>query len=368
MQSNGDILVSIITVCFNAAETIETTIKSIVSQTYKNIEYIVVDGGSVDGTLQILEHYRKHISVIVSERDEGIYDAMNKGIDLAQGDFIGIINADDWYEEDAIEKVVRISRNISENTGVISGQIRFIDGEQSFLSKKKEMFDIWTEMPVAHPATFIKKSVYEQYGKYNTGYKIAADYDLIFRLYINHVGFYLCDEILANFRFGGTSSTEKNVLFEEDMSILKKYQQYCGDLEKVQDFVRRKESIQFFYQADQGIFCEVLDLISEREERIYIFGGGYWGREFARQMEKCGIVIKGFLDNKDTLWGSRILGYEVMTPDVLLNRPQAKIVIAVQGDTSIIEKQIMLLNKKVWFINLESVFEDIYRIRKGQGN
>lgn len=186
MQSNGDMLVSIITVCFNAAETIETTIKSIVSQTYKNIEYIVVDGGSVDGTLQILEHYRKHISVIVSERDEGIYDAMNKGIDLAQGDFIGIINADDWYEEDAIEKVVRISRNISENTGVISGQIRFIDGEQSFLSKKKEMEQIWMEMPISHPATFIRKSVYEKYGTYNTHYQIAADYELIFRLYINH--------------------------------------------------------------------------------------------------------------------------------------------------------------------------------------
>ena len=107
-----DMLISIITVCLNAVETIETTIRSVLQQTYKNVEYIVIDGGSTDGTLQIIEKYRNDISILISEKDEGIYDAMNKGIELARGDYIGIINADDWYEKDAVEHVVQICKAV----------------------------------------------------------------------------------------------------------------------------------------------------------------------------------------------------------------------------------------------------------------
>ncbi len=364
MQSNGDMLVSIITVCFNAAETIETTIKSIVSQTYKNIEYIVVDGGSVDGTLQILEHYRKHISVIVSERDEGIYDAMNKGIDLAQGDFIGIINADDWYEEDAIEKVVRISRNISENTGVISGQIRFIDGEQSFLSKKKEMEQIWMEMPISHPATFIRKSVYEKYGTYNTHYQIAADYELIFRLYINHVNFYFCNDILANFRVGGISSARKDILLREDVEVLNQYKKYAPNQIKVEDGIKRKDSIRLFYKAGRDILCEILGITS-KHQKILVFGCGYWGREMIKQMDRWSITVEAVIDNNSDLWGTKISEHIVSAPVILQKQLCPKIVIAIQGQTSAIEGQILSLNQEASYINLESLLKRIYDICGG---
>src|SRR6187402_2271204 len=102
-------LISIVTVVYNAKETIERTIKSVISQSYKNIEYIVIDGGSTDGTLDIINKYKSDISKLVSEKDKGIADAMNKGIGYAKGELIGLINADDWYEEGALEKVAAVS-------------------------------------------------------------------------------------------------------------------------------------------------------------------------------------------------------------------------------------------------------------------
>ena len=368
MQNTENMLISIITVCFNEVGTIARTIKSVADQTYKNIEYIIIDGGSTDGTIQILERYQEYISIIVSEKDKGIYDAMNKGIGLAQGDYIGIINADDWYEKDAVEKVVQISRNISENTGVISGQIRFMDGEQSFLSKKKNISDIWIEMPVSHPATFIKKSIYDRYGKYNTHYKIAADYDLIFRLYISQVKFCLCDEILANFRIGGASSTRKNILLKEDVEILKHYQKYCDEPDKVQNSVRRKESIRFFYTASKEIFYEILDIVSKNDDEIFVFGCGYWGRELAKILDMKGIVIRGFLDNNSALWGMNIMDYVVEAPDKLYKLPEARVIIAIQGDTLGIEKQIVFLNRKVKCTSLEDIWRRMYCLCKENKN
>ena len=99
-------LISIITVCYNAEGTIEQTIRSVLNQTYKNIEYIIIDGFSTDNTLNIIERYKDSIAMVVSERDQGIYDAMNKGLSLAKGCFIGFLNADDWYDENALEIVV----------------------------------------------------------------------------------------------------------------------------------------------------------------------------------------------------------------------------------------------------------------------
>ena len=103
---NNSPLISIITVSYNAVKTIEDTITSVLNQTYSNIEYIIIDGASTDGTLEVIKKYQDDISIIVSEPDKGIYDAMNKGIERANGELIGIINADDWYEANAVERSI----------------------------------------------------------------------------------------------------------------------------------------------------------------------------------------------------------------------------------------------------------------------
>lgn len=361
-----DVLVSIITVCLNAEATIERTIRSVIRQTYKNIEYIIIDGGSTDRTLQIAAKYRDDISTLISEKDSGIYDAMNKGIELAHGDYIGIINADDWYEKDAVDYVVQTGKRLSEDIGVISGQCRYIEETSTFLPRRKGMVHIWTEMPIAHPATFIKKSVYEKFGKYDTHYKLAADYELIFRLYVNRVAFYLCEKVLANYTVGGISGTRKDELFIEDIEILNKYRKYCDDSDKVKESIRRKEDAHFIYHADKKFFYKALDIEPESNDRFYIFGCGYWGREICSLLEKHGITIMGFIDNNSGLWGTTVLNHVIEAPDVMLNR-NVKVFIAIQGDVQEIETQIQALSTNAKIINLDRFFQDIGREGREKG-
>lgn len=358
MRNSDNIPVSIITVCLNAAGTVEDTIKSVVGQTYENIEYIIIDGGSTDGTLQIIEKYKDDISVLVSEKDQGIYDAMNKGIGLAKGDYIGIINADDWYERDAVENVVRLGKEAPEHTGVIYGRIQFVEEERLFTIKEKGMDSIWTEMPIAHPSTFIRKSVYDKYGGYDTQYKIAADYDFIFKLYVSGVGFLSCKHVLANYRVGGISGTHRNELYEEDTKILKKYLKYCDNPSKIQQSIQRKEGICFFYQADRDILCNVLEITPDSKEKLFVFGCGYWGRELCRQLNDRKITVTAILDNNRELWGTIVEGCAVASPDILGEYP-SRVVIAVQGDNSEIQAQITDLNRDSIAVGLDSIFEKI---------
>lgn len=204
--------VSIITVCYNSAATIEDTITSVLSQDYKNIEYIVIDGGSSDATLDIINKYREQISIVISEPDKGIYDAMNKGIKNATGNIVGILNSDDFYEtKDVISEIVN---NFDIDTDIVFGNLIFVKPEN--IKKITRFYSLphfkawklrfgW--MP-PHPATFIKKSVYDKYGLYKINYKISADYEVFVRfLLVNKVNFKHINKILVRMRDGGVSTS-----------------------------------------------------------------------------------------------------------------------------------------------------------------
>ena len=182
----GDVLkVSIITVCYNNKDTLEDTIKSVLFQTYSNIEYIIIDGGSTDGTHSILKRYAAQISRIVSEPDNGIYDAMNKGIELSTGDVVGILNSDDFYSS---------SKTIEDLVSAFSNDVDMVIGECVIIDNKNKQktirrlsgswFSPWMLrfgwMP-PHPATFIRKKIYELYGNYKVDYQIASDYEFFVR-------------------------------------------------------------------------------------------------------------------------------------------------------------------------------------------
>lgn len=208
-------LVSVITVCYNSEKHIRDTIESVLNQTYDNIEYILVDGKSSDKTLDIIKEYEPKFNGKMrwlSEPDDGIYDAMNKGIDLANGEIIGIINSDDWYELYTVEKVV----NEFEKTDVevVYGDLyKIIPGfsekyiHTGDLSNKKI-----SKIRFNHPTFFVKKSIYEKFGKFDTSYPVSADLDLTIRFLYNDVIFYRIPMVLANFRLGGVTS-EKNITF-----------------------------------------------------------------------------------------------------------------------------------------------------------
>lgn len=209
-----NICVSIITVCFNSEKTIERTIKSVLEQTYGNLEYLIIDGKSTDGTLEIVEKYRPLFQgrmKVISEPDQGIYDAMNKGIRNASGELIGIINSDDYYEADAVENVVAAMKD--EDYQILYGMLRVIheNGETEVVMPKHE--NLSNEM-LAHPTCFVTKKVYSDFGMFNIKYRSCADHDFMLRMR-NHpeVVFLPVYKLLANFTEGtGMSAQESSVL------------------------------------------------------------------------------------------------------------------------------------------------------------
>lgn len=208
----NEVLVSVITPCYNSSSTIEKTLECIENQTYKNIEYIIIDGGSTDDTLKIIENHKDKLPsnlTLVSEKDNGIYDAMNKGINLARGMLIGIVNSDDWYEKDTIEQVVK---NYHGN------QYEVVYGMQrNFLHEKEKavfMFhhDFLPQQMITHPTCFVTADTYRDFGMFDTTYRSAADYDLMLRLYKSkRIAFTPVMRVLSNFRLGGMSGSQVGV-------------------------------------------------------------------------------------------------------------------------------------------------------------
>ena len=200
--------VSIITVCYNSEKTIERTIESVFNQTYQDIEYIIVDGASQDNTLNIINKYKEKFGqrlIVISEPDHGIYDAMNKGIEAATGDIIGIINSDDWYEPDAVQNIVDNYQKGKEYQ-ILYGVANIVDGSEIKETIWRSISCINQHM-ILHPATFVTKSVYEKYGVFSLDYKICSDYDLFLKYSkISEIEFVPIRNVVSNFSTGGASS------------------------------------------------------------------------------------------------------------------------------------------------------------------
>lgn len=224
---NEDPKVSIITVVYNGEAHLEQTIRSVLGQSYGNIEYIIIDGGSTDGTLSLLEQYDEHIDYWVSEPDGGIYDAMNKGIAKATGEIVGLINADDWYETDAVEKAVQAFERTKAD--VVHGGMYILkeNGEGFVKSAVSEMQKLSKGMLLNHPTVFARKALYDKYGGFDTSYRIVADWEMMMRWKLQGAEFAALEETLANFRMGGVSSAYLKRSFREKHDVRRKYG-ICG--------------------------------------------------------------------------------------------------------------------------------------------
>jgi glycosyltransferase involved in cell wall biosynthesis len=205
-------LVSVITVCLNAEAHVRAAMESVLGQSYPAIEYLVVDGGSTDGTLDIVREFEPRFDGRlrwISEPDNGLYDAMNKGLGLATGELVGILNADDFYEFDAVARAVDVWR-VAPDTGVLYGDLRTIDAEgtRTVLATPESVSaeQMRSSMTLHHPATFIATRVYAEQGTYDTGYRIAADYDFLLRCLDAGVRFTHVDGVLTNFSLEGVSN------------------------------------------------------------------------------------------------------------------------------------------------------------------
>jgi len=217
--------ITIITVCYNSALHIEDAINSVASQDYPDIEHIVIDGNSDDGTQQILEKHSNKLAYWISEPDNGVYDAMNKGILKATGDVIGILNSDDFYfDEHVISKVVKAFSD--EDIDAVYGDLIFVDPKNLNRTVRTYSSKSWYPdkfakgyMP-AHPTFFVRKKFYGKYGLFETDYQIAADYEMLIRLlYVHQLKYKYLPMKLVKMRIGGVSSSgiKSNIILNKEI-------------------------------------------------------------------------------------------------------------------------------------------------------
>lgn len=213
--------VSIITAVFNRADTLEDCINSILSQSYKNIEHIIIDGASRDGTLEVIKKYQDKIAKFVSEPDNGIYYALNKGIKIATGDVVCFLHADDIYANNSVlEKATNVF--LQQNVDSCYGDLMYVDRNNT-----DRIIRYWKSSPYKygsfkygwhppHPTFFVKREIYEKYGFFNTDFRIASDYELMLRFLEKYkITTYYIPEVLVKMRLGGLSNRSlKNILYQ----------------------------------------------------------------------------------------------------------------------------------------------------------
>ena len=245
--------ISIITITYNSAKTVQRALDSVQSQTYKDIEHIIVDGASTDGTKELIETYAKaHKNVRwVSEKDKGIYDALNKGIKLATGDIIGFLHSDDvLYSADSIGQIAAAFEQ--SGADVVYGDLQYCSGGKVVRRWKSNDFDPsalkYGWMP-PHPTVYVRREVYQQVGEYDEWFRISADYDMMLRIFTAGYKTHYIPEVLVSMETGGASNRNTKARLsktQEDYIVLKKNHVgagyltvACKQLRKLRQFLRK---------------------------------------------------------------------------------------------------------------------------------
>jgi len=229
--------VSIITVCYNSGKTIEKTIRSVNSQTYTNIEHIFIDGKSTDNTVNIIKKLSP-TSKLISEKDSGIYDAMNKGYKVATGDIIGTLNSDDFYlDNNVIQNIV--DRFVNNDIDYFCGRIKFFDvvtGEFShYFGEVPSLRSNLKYMTIAHPTIYVRRELLDKIGLYDLRYEVAADFEWCLRLLKGNFKYYYSNQPIIGMSWGGKSSKNFIISAKEELAI------------KIRSFPERKNEFTFLF-------------------------------------------------------------------------------------------------------------------------
>lgn len=331
---------SIITVCLNAINTIEQTINSVLNQRDVDIEYIIIDGKSTDGTLDIIKKYEEKIAYWISESDSGIYDAMNKGIDLATGDVISFLNADDWYEEGIIAKIEQYFS--SNRVGIVGGAVNYIVNGKSatVIYSKYDLNKTYIYSACQHQAIFARKEIFQTIGNFNLNYKLLADYEWMLRAWKNRTDFLAINDVCANFRNSGVTSY---YTYDATVESMNAAYSILGNTyrEEIEAFYKKKLEKTYYEQVFECKFQEEnLDFLREvlNGPQYYIWGAGRVGIRCCLLLEKLQIEIKGFIDNYKYKHLEDILGYRVYAPADI--QKGIKICIAVREFENQVERQL----------------------------
>lgn len=223
--------ISIITVVYNNEKTIKDAMHSVFEQTYKNIEYIIIDGKSKDKTVEFIKKYEDKLGYFVSEKDNGLYDAMNKGIQSAKGEVIGILNSDDLYQDADVIKVVMDQFNNDSELDILYGDLVYVKSDDT-----NKIIRNWKSKPYynnffengnvpPHPALFVKSNVYKTVGLFNLEYKLAADYELMLRMLKKHnFKTKYFNKVIVKMRLGGATNQSFENILNQNKEILKSWE------------------------------------------------------------------------------------------------------------------------------------------------
>lgn len=350
------IKVSVITVVYNGVNTLEQTILSVLNQNYPNLEYIIIDGNSTDGTQDVIKKYESKISYWISEPDGGIYDAMNKGIQRATGEIIGIINSDDWYEMDALKKITKIYKET--NADMIFGEIKRISADGESLG-----YTIDSVIPM-HPAMFVKRSIYQLYGGFVTKYQISSDHEFKLRLISKRVSIAHTNDIIANFRVTGISNTDMRKRLQETYEIELNY------LERGLDVLPTKQVINEKYRKEMFLYClrensaEICDILRNGivafEKGILIWGTGVWGRKLLPIFANAGVPL-WFTDNNKEKWGETVENIPVVSTEACKTFDGTIIVAVLNSQKEISEQIRKEFRSDAKIITLDEIQEEVLR-------
>jgi len=329
--------ISIITACYNAENTIEQAIQSVLGQTYENIEYIIVDGASTDGTMEIVEKYRNKIDVVVSESDKGVYDAFNKGVGLATGDFINFMNADDYFSTNTIlEKIVSHILN-HPNLMLLHGNVKAIDettGHWHYRGQSLSFKDFEKGQMCPHQSVFTRRELFTEFGGFNLAYKILADVDFTIKCFKKYEEYikYVPIEV-AHFRLGGLSSSlqhEKNMHYEN--AII-----HFNHFGNIPDYVKgslenfETSHINSTYQQWLESFLIGRKRLGNLDNlRIAIFGTKKNATYLYHDLKERGGEVVCFLDNDDRMHNQLLHDIPINSPSNLIEDEVDAIVISIE--------------------------------------
>ncbi len=287
--------VSVVTVTYNAGESLEKTIQSVLSQSYADVEYLIIDGNSTDETIDVIKKYEAELAYWVSEPDDGIYDAMNKAIDQASGRWINFMNAGDTFAHK--ETIAEMLKDLEEDTDLYCGGIDFVDPSTSTSRYRAAhgLQNIWKTIPCWHQATFIKTALMKEY-RYATEYKIAADHEFFIRCHVNKKRFQFIDKVVATMMGGGLHQQERTRAHVESMKVLA---DYLPDIDMLfssvypDEFCRtRPSSSSLEFSKGFGQFYEVIKEIQRGYQKVALYGYGAVGKTVSTLLgDKVCVVI-----------------------------------------------------------------------------
>lgn len=351
---------SVITVCLNSADTIEKTIESVLNQQGVEIEYIIIDGGSTDNTVEIIKRFGNRIAYWCSEPDGGIYEAMNKGIAVATGDMVSFINSSDWYADGAL---ACIQKKMTEGKfDLVCGKVaRVKDGVVvSIDAKPEDETEIYYKMYYQHQGIFAKRSIFSKYGYFDVQYRICADYDWLLRVYNRGVHIAYVDVLVSYFCIGGVSSGIE--LLPEKKAICLKhlpqalYGRYFEKINQIYDngiLPYKYHYAMKLAENDSYLTKKIKDSLPIGNT-CSLFGTGKIARECHELLISLCITVRHIYDNDPEKQGKEFWGRLIEPPERI--RPDETIIIG----TTIYEDKIKAQLEN-YRIKKEITFRDIMR-------